>query len=337
MDINKVTSPTSLMEMLRGYQVSQAIYVAAKLGIADLVKDGPKRSAELAEATGTDARSLYRFLRALASRGVFAEDAAGRFGLTPLAELLQTDVPGSMRPVAIMWCQPWQWQTWGSLLYSVQTGETAFRHLYGMSQYEYLAKHPDSNAIFNAAMVALARARHSVVAAAYNFSGMSRVIDVGGGHGALLAAILQTNPSLRGILFDAPHVVADAKAHFEAAEVADRCEIVGGDFFASVPEGGDAYILSSVLMDWDDDRAVAILRNCRRAMVEQGKLLIVEPLIAPGNEASSSKFLDLAMLVVNGGRLRTEPEFRTLLATANFRMMNTISTQAGRSIIEGVR
>lgn len=247
----------TLSQMINGGWVAQMISVVAKLGIADLLADGAKSSAELAERTGTHARSLYRVLRALASRGVFAEDERGRFTLTPLGELLRTGTSGSVRSWAVLVGDAHHWRPRGDLAHSVATGGDALRHAYGVTNWEYRAQHPEANTLFNHAMTSLSARRVVDVVAAYDFSGIETIVDVGGGHGALIAAILKNYPRMRGILFDLPHVVAGAPQVLEPAGVADRCRLVGGDAFEEVPAGGDAYIMSKVIHDWGDDRVEA--------------------------------------------------------------------------------
>jgi hypothetical protein len=325
-----------MVQMIMGFRVTQMIYVAAKLGIADLLKYGPEDANALAQATGTHAPSLYRLMRALASVGIFAEDEQGRFSLTPLAELLQSGVPGSQRSRALFFGGQTEWRSWGELLYSVTTGEVAFKHLYGMDPWEYRAKNPELGAHFNNFMTTNTMAQTAAVVAAYDFSGIGTLVDVGGGQGALIAAILRANPQLHGTLCDAPHVVTDARLILEAAGVLDRCQVVSCDFFSSVPDGGDAYILKSIIHDWDDNQALAILSNCRRVMPNNGRLLLVENVVPPGNEPHQGKLIDLQMLVELGGRQRTEAEFATLLGEAGFNLARVVPTDAQISIIEGI-
>lgn len=326
-----------LMQMMRGAVVSQAIYVAAKLGIADLLNDGPKRSDELAQITATHAPSLYRVLRLLAALGVFAEIEKGRFGLTPLGECLQTRVPGSVRAWALMTETSGGLAPIENILYSVKTGEPAFDHLYGMGLFQYQAQHPEDDAGFNAAMTERTAAVATTVAAAYDFSGMHTVVDVGGGHGIFMVTILKAYPVLHGVVFDQPHVVAGARGLLEAAGVANRCEIMAGDFFATVPTGGDAYILSNILHDWNDKRAVTILMNCRQVMAENGRVLVVDGLISEDPRHSLLALTtDLAMLVITGGRERTEAEYGQLFATAGLRLTKVIPVLFPDCVIEGV-
>jgi hypothetical protein len=334
MTAGELSPRDTLLRMTNAYQVSQAIHVAATLGIADLLEDGPRSADDLAEATGMHAPTLYRVLRALASVGVFAE-TDNRFGLTPLAEYLRTDAPGSLRAWAMQMGQPYVWTSWGHLLHSVRTGEPAFPELYGTTAWEYRAAHPKEDAVFNAAMTALSAGVVEAVVRSYDFSGIGVLVDVGGGEGALLAAILASNPALRGILFDQPHVVAAARALLHRAGVADRCEIVGGSFFDTVPGRADAYLLKSIVHDWDDAVAIEILRACRAAIADTGRLLVVEPIIRPGNEVDPAKFSDLNMLVMLGGRERTADDFERLYAEAGFRLAKIIRTGSPFDIIEG--
>jgi len=285
-----------LADLLWGYQRTQLLYVAAKLGIADLLVTGPRSTEELAAATGTHAPSLYRLLRALAGHAVFAEQEDGRFELTPLAALLQTDSPDSMRAMALAEGEDF-YAVWGELLHSVRTGETAFARVYGMANWEYRAQNPEANARFNAYMGDLTRQKAAAVVTHYRFPERGTVVDVGGGDGTLLAAILRAYPHLRGVLFDVPHVVAQAEAVLAAAGVADRCARVGGDFFADVPPGGDRYLLATVLHDWGDDRAADILRTCRRAMTPGATLLVIERVMPGRNVPSMAKLRDMHMLI----------------------------------------
>ncbi len=339
-----IPPPMALLQLVTGYWVSQAIYVAAKLGLADLLRDGPKSCGELAQATATHARSLARLLRALASVGVFAEVEGDRFGLTPLAATLQTEGPGSLRALAIFFGAPEHWRPWGNLLHSVQTGQTAFDQTFGLRPYEYLAQHPAAAEIFHGAMTEFTTRATRALTAAYDFSQFGQLVDVGGGHGGLLTSLLTAHSTMRGVLFDLPYVVAGAKARLEAAGLAGRCEVLAGDFFESVPSGGDAYLLKGVIVDWDDARSVRILTNCSRAMAAQGKLLVVDMVIPPSTEPFGGQFADLEMLVVaSGGRARTEAEFSTLFTAAGFKLTRIVPTGAllpsdlPFSIIEGVR
>ena len=325
----------ALNQMLGGAWTTQAIYVAAELGIADLLVAGPRTPEELAARTGTHSGALYRVLRALASMGIFAEDVAGRFSLTPLADRLRSDVPGSQRWLAIMMGAEF-YQSWGNLLYAVQTGQDAFHKTYDASFFDYMTAHPDRHRIYDAAMEGIHGLETEPMLDAYDLSSCRRVIDVGGGNGSLLAAILKRYPATRGILFDLPAVADHAASMMSGLGFDGRCQVVGGDFFSSVPAGADAYLMRHVIHDWQDDQAVRILRNCREAMAPDGRVLVLENVIQPANEPGFGKWLDLMMLVVSG-RERTEEEYRRLFSQAGLRLSRVVPTAAGISVVEGVR
>jgi SAM-dependent methyltransferase len=324
-----------LRELLCGFWVSQSIYVAAKIGVADILAGGPQSCERLAETAGVEVGALYRVMRTLASYGLFEESETQCFGLTPLGSLLQTSVPMSLRSLAI-WNGEMSYKAWGDVLHAVETGQPTTRRVLGMNLFDYLWQKPEVGQIFNDAMSGLATQVSQAVVAAYDFSGSGSVVDIGGGQGTLLEAILRVYPEMHAILFDAPAVVEGVNQRLEAMRLAERCEVVGGDFFERVPEGGDIYLLSSVLHDWDDEHSLLILRNCRRAMRQNGKLLLIECVIPHSSEPCFSKLLDLQMLVVTGGRERTEKQFRTLLSAAGFEMRSIISTAIPEHIIEAV-
>ncbi|OFW26105.1 MAG: hypothetical protein A3H97_14160 [Acidobacteria bacterium RIFCSPLOWO2_02_FULL_65_29] len=328
-------TPVSLLQMMTGYWVSQAIYVAAKLGIADHIAAGAADSRDLADATHTDAQSLQRLLRALVSIGVFSEATPGEYGLTPVSALLRTGTPDSMRALAIMYNEE-QYRAWADLLFSVRTGKPAFEHTFGKGIFEYFRENPEPAWTFGEAMTAWTNQLAGAVVAAFDFSPFSTVVDVGGSHGTLLAAILRKNPATRGILFDLPNVIAGAAEHLAAEGVADRCTHIGGDFFEAVPAGGDLYVMAQILHDWDDERCVAILRRCRTALRDGGKLLIVELVLPPGDGPFFGKWLDLHMLVMASGRERTAAEYQQLLQAARFELTHVQPTAAGASIVEAV-
>ncbi len=332
-----VQSRSALLQMITGFWTSQAIYVAAKLGIADLLKDGPKSSDALAKSTKTSPRELFRLLRFLASIGIFAEVGNGSFELTPLAAYLQTETPGSLCSLIIYYGEE-TYQPWGSILHSIKTGETAFNHVHKGGVFQYLAQHPESAAVFNQAMTEYTAEESTAVMTAYDFSKFNKIVDVGGGQGSFIAAILMANAKPNGVLFDLPQGVEGAKDHLEATELTDRCEVIGGDFFESIPSGGDAYIFKNIIVNWDDEQTVALLKNCHDAMADNGKLLIIEVSVTLSKNAPSfSKLFDLHMLVMTGGRGRTEEEFQTLFAATGFKLTNIILTESPVSIIEGVR
>jgi hypothetical protein len=325
----------ALMRLVNGYQVSQAIHVAATLGIADLLADGPRTSDDLAAATDCAPPSFYRLLRALASVGVFREEGGRRFAMTPLGDCLRADRPEGVGFRARRLGLPFHWQPWGDLLRSVRTGENAFRHLHGMDLWEYQTRHPEAGAIFDADMTSNTRRQVAALLAAYDFGRFTRLVDVGGGQGALLAAILAEHPAAHGVLFDRPQVVAQAEPLLQAADVGDRCQVVGGSFFESVPPGGDAYLLKVILHDWADEPAIAILQTCRRAIGPTGTLLVIEHVVGPPNEDDAGKRMDLHMLVMLGGRERTREEWTALLASGGFHLAGITPTASELSVIEG--
>jgi len=325
----------ALVQLVFGKGISIAISVVAKLRIADLLADGPQTADELARETKTHGPTLYRLLRMLAAVGVFAEQADGRFALTPMGEYLRTGVQGSLRGIADYCGSDWSWRAWGQLLESVRTGRTAFDQVFGEPVFDYLAKHPEESAVFNEGMTGFSSSIAPAVAEAYDFATFKTIVDIGGGHGVLLRTILAANPAVNGIVFDAPHVAAGAAPALLAAGLSERCRAVGGDFFQSVP-AGDAYLLKHIIHDWPDDKATTILRNCRQQVSPGGKLLLVELVLAPGNEADLGKILDLEMLVIASGQERTEAEYRELLAGAGWRLTQVIATKSPARIVEAV-
>jgi hypothetical protein len=323
-----------LLHMLTGYWISQAVYVAAKLGIADLLTAGPHSADDLAKRTQAHAPSLYRLLRALASVGLFREDGQGRFSLTPLAECLRSDLPGSQRAFAIMAGEE-HYRTWGDLLWSVRTGNMAFDKIYGMPVFDFLQKHPEQARVFDEAMVGVHGRETAAMIDAYDFSEIEVLADIGGGNGSLLTAVLKKYPTMRGVLYDLPGVTERAKVNIQASGLSERCQVTGGSFFESVPPGADVYLMRHIIHDWDDEKSTRILKNVHRAMGAAGRLLFVEGVIPPGNDPSFGKLLDLTMLVIPGGKERTEQEYRTIYETAGFRLTRIVPTEAEVSVIEG--
>jgi predicted O-methyltransferase YrrM len=335
-DDDLARAQAALQQMTNGYWTTQIIYVAAKLGIADLLTHGPQGAGTLARATQTHAPSLTRLMRALGSLGVFRENEQHEYELTTLGRCLVSGSPGALRARAILNGEEW-YQGWGGLLHSVRTGESAFHNLFGKRFFEYIADRADTAAAFNEAMASSTEGAAAAVVTAYDFSACRTIVDVGGGTGAFLAAVLRAAPQAHGILFDRPSVVAAARELIAHAGVAERCELVGGDFFEAVPSGGDAYMLSWIIHDWDDERSIAILRNCRRAMTGDARLLLFEQVVPTGNQPSLSKLYDLHMLVLApGGRERRSDEYQRLLAAADLRLTRIISTEVPRSVIEAV-
>jgi ubiquinone/menaquinone biosynthesis C-methylase UbiE len=322
--------------MVRGYQLSQALYVAAKLGIADQLIDGPKSIEELAKATNTHAPSLYRVLRALASIGVFTEQEERKFALTPTAQPLLSDAPDSLRDVAIFWGEDWHWEVWGKILHSVRTGKPAWGQVHNEEGFAFFEKNPEAGEIFNRAMSSFSGLATEAVIEAYDFAGVETLVDIAGGHGRMLTGILDANPNTRGILFDLPHVIAGAREKVAASTAAERIELVEGDFFASVPRGGDAYIMKHIIHDWDDERALAILKNIKQAMNPGGRVLLIEAIIADGNNQDFGKLLDIEMLVSPGGKERTATEYRELFAGAGLKLARIVPTKSPYSVLEAV-
>ena len=329
--------PIQMLQLISGFWVSRCLYIAAKLGIPDLLKDGPKTPEELAGATSTHAPSLYRVLRALAAVNVLTLSNHGRFGNTPVSETLRSDVPGSIRAFAMTELGEEHYPAWGELMHSVRTGEIAFDKAFGEPVWEFFAKHEENAKIFNDAMSGMTAQAEAALHTSYSFAGINTIVDVGGGHGGLITSILKKNPTMRGILFDAPQVIEGAKAKLAQSGIGDRCEAIGGNFFEAVPTGGDAIAMKWIIHDWNDEQSIAIMKNCHRALPENGKLILVEAVVPPGNEMHFAKFIDLNMLVMTGGRERTEAEFRQLYEAAGFRLTRVVPTESPFSVIEGVR
>jgi hypothetical protein len=323
-----------LIQMATAHWVSRLLYVAAQMKLADRLAEGPRNADELALSTATDAPSLYRMMRTLASLGLFTEDAKHRFSLTPLGEALKTGTPGSVRASVLTLAGDLFTKSLEQLHYSVQTGKTGFEKAFGVPLFEWLANHPAEASMFSETMVGLHGAEPVAVASAYDFSEFETIIDVGGATGNLLAAILARHPEPHGILFDQPHVVGEAPALIQARGLADRIRIEAGNFFENVPAGGDAYLLSHIIHDWNEAQCLTILGNCRRTMKSNSRLLIIEMVLATGDTPHPGKMFDIIMLTIPGGRERTEPEYRALLDKAGFRLTRIIPTESAVSIVE---
>ena len=325
-----------LDQMITGYWTSQAIYAAAKLGIADLLKDGPRSVEQLAKDSLTDPDSLYRLLRALASIEIFSESSPRSFSLTPIAQRLRRDVEGSKRALALMTGEE-QFQAWGEIVYSIQTGKTAFDKVFGKPIFDYLGDNPDKGQIFDDAMTGIHGRETGALLDAYDFSGTEILADIGGGNGSNIIAIMEANPAMKGILFDLPHVVERAKERVFNVGLSGRCRLECGDFFESVPSGADTYILRHIIHDWDDEKSLAILRNCHSVIPANGKLLIIESVIPQGNQRFAGKFLDLVMLLIPGGKERTKSEYNALLEQAGFELRQIVPTNSELSVLECAR
>lgn len=327
-----------LTQMASGYWLSQAIYVAAKLGIADFLLEEGKSCQELATLTQTNPSALYRVMRGLASVGIFQETDAQRFTLTPLAEHLCSEHPKSVKATAIMLGEAPHYQAWGGILHSVRTGEPAFDQLFGMGVFEYFKSHPEDAHIFEQAMNSFSLSEEKAILEVYDFSGFKSLVDVGGGYGEMLGTILQQYPQLTGILFDETYVTAHALPTLNKHGVADRCQVISGSFFDSVPSGGDGYLLKHIIHDWDDQRAITILKNCCNVLDNNGKILVMEMVVPSGNNPSAAKMLDLNMLVMcPGGKERTQEEFTELFKQAGLQLTQIIYTQEDICILEGIK
>ena len=333
-DMSALEPAEYLRRLFDDVEFSYLVVMAAQLGVADLLAFGPRSIADLSAATGVDAQSLYRVLRALASRGLFREEGDKRFSLTPLADPLRQDAPHSIRGQALWSGSDAYRRTWGDLAYSVRTGEPAFDHVYGKPFFDYLAEQPALAKIFNDVMTSDSSDEGAAIAAAHDFSRYRRIVDVGGGHGALLAAILDRYPGPLGVLFDLPDVVETARGAIDRHIAAGRVEKVAGDFSEAVPDAGDAYVLKWIVHDWDDEAAIRILANCRTAMAPAGKVLLVEVVVPQGTAGYDATSLDTAMLVFTGSRERTEGEYLGLLHRAGLTLVKTTPTASPFSILE---
>lgn len=325
------------MQLMTGAFTTNAIAVAAKLGISDLLAAGPKSAVELASVTRVHAPSLYRVLRFLASLGIYAEKDDGKFELTPMADCLRGNHEKSLRDWAAMRCEEWVTRPHGAMLHTVQTGRPAFDQIFGMNAFEYFQKNPAASKVFDAAMRSVTAQSAGAILEAYDFSEIASLADIGGGTGGLIIEILKAHPSMTGILADAPHVIEGGRKAVEAAGLSDRCQCYPCDFFEAVPAGANTYLLKHIIHDWDDKRALAILKNCREVVPLSGKLLVIESIIPPGNEPSLSKLVDIEMLVMTpGGRKRTEKEFGALFEEAGFELSRIVPTAHSGSVVEGI-
>jgi SAM-dependent methyltransferase len=327
-----------LFQMVIGKWISKAVGTVVELGVPDQLAKGARRSSDIARAAGASEDGIYRLLRALASVGLFAETGDRRFKLTPLGHYLRSDHPQSIAGYAHFTAHDSTWRPWGELAYSVRTGQPAFDKVFGEPVFEYLAKTPDAAAVFDAAMTSISTTEARAAADAYDFKGIQTLMDVAGGHGLLLATVLQQHKKMRGVLFDLPHVTAGAAATFARTGVSRRVRVESGDFFQELPAGADAIIMKHIIHDWDDDSAARILQACHRALGPKGKVLIVDPVVPTGNTPHYGKLLDLEMLVLTPrGRERTKTEFASLLRRAGFRLSRVIPTKGPLSVVEAVK
>jgi O-methyltransferase domain/Dimerisation domain len=336
--IAKAASAAKLLELIFIQRISQSIYVAASLGIADLLADGPKSAEQLANATGVKASSLRRVMRALVGFGVFAQDGAERFALAPIGEFLKADVAGSLRSAALNFGGEDAALIEGLLLHCVKTGESAVSKVYGEgNRFSQIQRDPKKAELFNAVMTSFSTLHLEGVMEAYDFSGITKLVDIGGGHGKNLAEILKRHPKMRGVLFDMPHAFEGGKETIAKAGLNERCDVVSGDFFRSVPVGAEGYLLSRVIHDWDDEKAIAILKVVRSAIAPDGRLILLENMLRTGQRSLFPVLSDLNMMLRTGGCERTEGEYRAIYRAAGFELTRTVETisPTGATVVEG--
>ncbi len=325
----------ALKQMITGYWTSQSIYVAAKLELADKLAGGAKTAAHLAAESKTNAGALFRLLRALASIGVFTQQADGKFANSPLSEPLRKTAADSQWAMAVMMGEE-HYAAWGELLYSVQTGQGSFRKVFGEGVFDFLGKHPQQAQVFDAAMTSIHGAETKWMIDAYDFSTCQTLCDVGGGNGNTIAEVLKRQPNLQGMLFDLPHVVERAKVNLQQAGVSDRCQLVGGNFFEQINVQADIILMRHIIHDWDDEKCITILKNCRVALRPGGKVAVVESVVPTGNEPGFVKWLDLTMLVIPEGKERTADEYRELFAAAGLKLNRIVPTAGELDVLEAV-
>ncbi len=325
-----------MIQMARALAVSRGIYAATKLGLADQLAGSPKSADEIAGPMGVHARSLHRLMRTLASLGILTERGEQRYALTTLGETLTTGPLGSARATVLTLCSPYFQNALDHIVYSIQTGKAGFEKAHGMPLFDYLARHPEEASLFSETMVGVNSQEPPAVAAAYDFSIFKTIVDVGGATGSLLAEILTRHAQPHGVLFDSPHVVAEAPALLKTKGVSDRVTIEAGDFFKTVPGGGDAYVLSHVIHDWNEDQCLTILGHIRNAMSSNSRLLIVEMVLPEGDTPHPGKMSDIGMLILTGGQERTEAEYGMLLSKGGFRLTRVVPTDSAVSIVEAV-
>jgi hypothetical protein len=323
-----------IMQLSTGYIASTCVYLAVKLRIPDLLAAAPRHSADLASELNVNEDALYRVMRSLASLGLFEERSSRTFANNLASSMLRSATPGSMYEMALWMSDPFHFQVYANALHSVQTGKPAVEETFGVPVFEWFPKHPAESEVFNNAMTMFSAMVIPAVLEVYDFGGIGTLVDIAGGHGRVLTSILQRYPSMRGVLFDLEHVLAGARPAIESLGLSDRCRTISGDFFKAVPEGGDAYIMKHIIHDWDDDRAATILKNIRSAMNRGGRVILLESVVTPGNQPDFAKIIDLEMLLMPGGRERTEQEFRELFARAGFELTRITPTKSPLSVIE---
>jgi O-methyltransferase domain len=337
LNVTKAQAATRLLELIAIRLISESIYVAAALGLADLLADGPKNVEELAKTTGVGASSLRRVMRALVTIDVFAQDSDGRFAMAPTGEFLKRETEVSLHSAALFFGGERGAKVDELFLHCVKTGDTAWKTISGGNWISWLQSNSEWNSLFNMMMTAFSTLHLTGVLEAYDFSYASRIVDVGGGHGKIISEILKRYPRTHGVLFDLPHALEGGRKTIAQAGLTDRCEVVSGDFFVSVPSGADVYVLSRVIHDWNDEKAIAILKVVRKAIAPTGRLILLEVMLRPGQTKVYPVLSDLNMLVRTGGCERTEEEYRTLYDSAGFALTRTVATIAptGTTVIEG--
>jgi len=323
-----------LIQLATGYIASTATYLAVKLRIADRLAASPKTAADLAKETSVNEDALYRVMRTLTSLGVFEETTPRTFANNLPSSMLRSGVQGSMYDMALWMSDPFHFQVYADALYSVETGKPAVEKTFGMPIFEYFPKNPQESEVFNNAMTMFSGMVIPAVLEAYDFSGIGTLVDVAGGHGRVLTSVLEKYPSMRGVLFDLEHVIAGARPTIDRLGLTNRCNTATGDFFKAVPPGGDAYIMKHIIHDWNDAEAIAILKNIRTAMNPGGRVILLESVIAPGSQPDFGKIIDLEMLLMPGGRERTEQEFRDLFERAGFTLTRIVPTKSPLSVVE---
>ncbi len=322
-----------IMQLSTGYIASTCVYLAVKLRIPDLLET-PRSSSDLARELKVNEDALYRVMRTLASLGIFEEKEARTFANNLASSMLRSATPGSMYGMALWITDPFHFQVYANALHSVETGQPAVEKTFGVPVFEWFPKHPEESEVFNNAMTMFSAMVIPAVLEAYDFGGIGTLVDIAGGHGRVLTSILEKYPSMRGVLFDLDHVLAGARPTIDSLGLADRCRTVAGDFFKAVPSGADAYIMKHIIHDWDDERAVTILKNIRAAMNRGGRVILLESVVTPGSQPDFAKIIDLEMLLLPGGRERTEQEFRDLFARAGFELTRIVPTKSPLSVIE---
>jgi len=333
---NNPIAVIDLVNNIHGIINTQLIFVAAKLGIADLLVGGCNSISELSRATGANENRLLRIMKALVGKGYFSENAPGCFELTEMGEPLLSDYPSSVRDLAIMMGSRWHVYAFGNILEILEGKESGVERAFNLPIFDYLGEHPEDGAIFNALMSNISRRQIASICKAYSFPEKGTIVDVGGGRGGLLAGVLNSNRLLQGVLFDLPVLADEARNYLESEGVLDRCRVESGSFFEGTPSDGDIYVLKNIIHDYDDDDALEILRWCRHFMPPQSRLLVIDIVLSEKRPSFRDSLMDVQMMVVCGGKERTEAEFRALFSKAGLKLNRLIATRSEVSIIEGL-